>query len=629
LYKQDINTVTKKWTDRNLFLSKGDFQVPSSSDVTYEPAYFKRVGEPVPYDNDYVSKIKGTTPVAVKLQDKVEDGVLGAKASALVRTKAAKNGEAISVLKRGKREVRNTTFSYLTAKEATNHGLEKTIKNYYPDSIAISGCSTGAIKENISRSGSYRKNHHFSEVTITGDDGKRSIYGIPVYNTYQEEVSFSVDQNLSVRSKGLIKYSNLDDSTSNKKGRENYFSKERTPPYATSYLLTAILSPDYVDRTGNGISDDDLGTAVKFNYSKLDSTFKWRTPFAFGPDTANYNEGFLSDALDDKANYVYGEKEIWYLHSIESKTMVAHFITEDRLDALGVQNNHGAVRTSTKLKLLKEIRLYSKSDLRMNGNDPSKTIPIKVVHFVYDYSICQGLPNSVGHTGKLTLKRIYFTFGLNQKGRLNPYDFQYDNTYNFYNYRQYDRWGNFKDAIRNPGGLNNSEFPYTLQDTTWTNKFARAWQLNKIILPSGGSISINYESDDYAYVQDKRASEMCMLNGVGTSGDSLGLIKADYIYVNLPQTVNNDKELNEKYFEGITNLYYKVFLDLDGKGHKEFVPGYAELDPKVPPHLVSAPGNIVQVKLKKINDVNPIAKSGWQFIRTNLPKYAYPRIRQS
>jgi len=102
------------------------------------------------------------------------------------------------------------------------------------------------------------------------------------------------------------------------------------------------------------------------------------------------------------------------------------------------------------------------------------------------------------------------------------------------------------------------------------------------------------------------------------------LIKADYIYVNLPQTVNNDKELNEKYFEGITNLYYKVFLDLDGKGHKEFVPGYAELDPKVPPHLVSAPGNIVQVKLKKINDVNPIAKSGWQFIRTNLPKYAYP-----
>jgi hypothetical protein len=288
-------------------------------------------------------------------------------------------------------------------------------------------------------------------------------------------------------------------------------------------------------------------------------------------------------------------------------------------------DKHGVVDTLKKLKFLKEIRLYSKSDLRMNGNDPSKTIPIKVVHFIYDYSICQGLPNSVGHTGKLTLKRIYFTFGLNQKGRLNPYDFQYDNTYNFYNYRQYDRWGNFKDAARNPGGLNNSEFPYTLQSKAMADSFASAWQLKKIILPSGGMINIKYESDDYAYVQDKRASEMFMLNGVGTTpGNNQGLIKADYILITLPQTVNNNKELNEKYFEGITNLYYKVFLDLDGKDHNEFVPGYAELDPGVPPTLLTAPGNIAKVKLKKINSVNPIAKNGWQFIRTNLPKYAYP-----
>ncbi len=623
LYKQDINTTSQKWTKRNDYLLKGDFEGGSSSLPLYEPTYFKRVGEPVPFDKAYVSKIKNTSPAAVHLIKNLTDVVAGAHASDKLRTKTSE-GEQTTVLKRDKREVRNTTFSYLIGKEAKNHALDKYINDYDPDSVVISGCLSDGIRQTINRVGGYRKAHHFSEFTVTGDDGKRSVYGVPVFNIKQEEVSFSVAQNLSLRNKGLINYSSQDNSASNQKGREHYYSKEKTPAYATSYLLSAILSPDYVDRTGNGVSDDDLGTAVKFNYTLHSTEYKWRTPFAFGADTANYNEGFMSDANDDKANYVYGEKEIWYLHSIESKTMVAHFVTADRLDGLGVLDKDGAVNTSLKLKRLKEIRLYSKSDLRLNGNDVTKTIPIKVVHFDYDYSICQGLPNSIGNTGKLTLKRIYFTFGLNQKGKLNPYDFSYDTTYNFYDYRQYDRWGSFKDAANNPNGLNNSEFPYTLQDTTWTNKFARAWQLNKIILPSGGSISINYESDDYAYVQDRRASQMCSLNGVGATGQSQGLISADYIYVNLPYPVANNQELRERYFEGVTNIYYKFLLDLDSKGHKEFVPGYAEIDPNVQPVLATGTNNIAKIKLKKTKGINPIAKDGWQFIRTNLPKYAYP-----
>jgi hypothetical protein len=639
IYKQDINTTSKKWTRRNDYLSKGDYQGTTSTTPLYEPAYFKRVGEPVPFDKDYVSKLKNTSPVAVHLKTNISDVLEGAAASDKLRTKTSE-GEQTTILKRDKREVRNTTFSYLTAKEASNHALDKTLNDYDPDFVVISGCSGGGIRNTFSRTGGYRKRHHLSEITITGDDGKRSIYGIPVYNIKQEEASFSVTPNLSLRKKGLINYSSQDNSTSNTKGRENYYSKEKTPAYATSYLLSAILSPDYVDRTGNGITDDDFGTAVKFNYTLHSTSYKWRTPFAFGADTANYNEGFISDALDDKANYVYGEKETWYLHSIESKTMIAHFITEDRLDGLGVKNNHGEVDTLLKLKRLKEIRLYSKSDLRINGNDLSKTIPIKVVHFVYDYSLCKGLPNNINmyrpsgnldSSGKLTLKRIYFTFGLNQKGKLNPYDFSYDTTYNFYGYRQYDRWGSFKDALNNPEDLNNSEFPYTLQDTM-TNKFVSAWQLNKIILPSGGSINIKYESDDYAFVQDRRASEMCMLYGIGDTARNYGLIDADYIFVKLPKPITligteaaKNKDMRERYFEGITNLYYKFYLDLDGKGHSEFVPGYAELDPNEKPVLVTGTDSIAKIKLKKFKKIiNPIAKDGWQFIRTNLPKYAYP-----
>ncbi|WP_315820237.1 hypothetical protein [Paraflavitalea speifideaquila] len=218
-----------------------------------------------------------------------------------------------------------------------------------------------------------------------------------------------------------------------------------------------------MDRTGNGISDDDLGTATKFNYSKLPYEYQWRTPY----DSANYNEGFLSDNRDDKANYVYGRKEVWYLHSVESKTMVAHFIVEDRADGLGVAGPAGGKDTSAKLKRLKEIRLYSKSDLKLHGNNPALTIPIKVAHFEYDYSVCSGLPNTIGNQGKLTLRKVYFTFGQNQRGRLHPYTFHYDSTFSQYAVRQYDRWGNFKDVANNPGGLNNLSFLIRCRTVHW------------------------------------------------------------------------------------------------------------------------------------------------------------------
>jgi hypothetical protein len=621
LYFQTIKTKTQKWYDRNNLLSKMDFQI-SKTDPLYEGSYFKRVGESIPADKDYLNKIKGTSVFAGVLAPKISNAVAGAEISNKIRTRAIKE-EPASILKRDKREIRNTTFSYLTAKEATNHALDKMIKDYKPDSLVINNCNSAGIKNLISRTSGYRKGHHISEITITGDDGKRSIYGIPVYNTYQEEVSFSVPENLSKRNKGLINYNNSDASSQNKNGRENYYSKEITKPYATSYLLTSILSPDYVDKTGNGITDDDLGTAVKFNYTQLNSLYKWRTPFARGQDTANYNEGFLSDPLDDKANYVYGEKEIWYVHSIESKTMIAQFILGDRNDALGVMDSRGGVDTSVRLKYLKEIRLYSKSDLQQHGNNPTLTIPIKVVHFNYNYSLCKGLPNSINHGGKLTLEKVYFTFAENNKGKLNPYQFSYDTTSsNLYDYRQYDRWGSFKDVAANPNELNNSEYPYTLQDSL-TNKFVSVGQLRKIILPSGGVIDVTYESDDYAYVQDKRASEMFLVKGVSTSGDTSNLINAQSIYVDLPFLVNAS-ELKERYFENMDKLYFKFFLDLDGLGHKEFVPGYAQIKNIAPAVYENGKVKTVEIQLQPVDGKNPIAKAGWQFLRMNLPSYAYP-----
>ncbi len=621
VYIQDLKTITKKWKSRNNFLQNGDYQGLSMSTPLFEPTYFKRVGEPVPVDNSYLQMMQDNSAVAVLLSRNPTEAILGAEATSKLKSLSKPSGVSVSSpIKRGKREVRNTTFSYLGGREASYHGIDRIIKDYHPDSLGFGGCSSGAIRTNISRTADYRRSHHISEITISGDDGKRSVYGIPVYNTYQEEVTFSIGQNLSLRKKGLTPYSSTDDSVSNGNGRENYFSREVTPGYATSYLLTGLLSPDYVDVKADGITDDDLGTAVKFNYTKLPALYKWRTPFAFGADSANYNEGLLNDERDDKANYVYGEKEIWYLHSIESKTMIAHFITEDRKDGLGVQDNRGAVDTTNKLKRLKEIRLYSKSDLKLHGGNPAATVPIKVVHFEYDYSVCLNLPNSIGGGGKLVLKKIYFTFGVNNKGRSNPYTFHYEtSSYNFYDYRQYDRWGSFKDAAVNPGGLNNSEFPYTYQDSTKAAQFSSVGQLIRIGLPSGGNIAVTYESDDYAFVQDKRASVMCQVNGVGALGDSTGLIGTDKIYVDLPYPVSTLADMKYRYFQDMENLYFKFFLDLDAKGKKEFVPGYAKIV-----NLARINDTTAEITLAKVQNVNPIVKAGWQFFRLSLPKYAYP-----
>lgn len=42
---------------------------------------------------------------------------------------------------------------------------------------------------------------------------------------------------------------------------------------------------------------------------------------------------------------------------------------------------------------------------------------------------------------------------------------------------------------------------------------ASAWNLKKIQLPSGGLINIDYEADDYSYVQDKQAMQLFEIIG--------------------------------------------------------------------------------------------------------------------
>lgn len=218
---------------------------------------------------------------------------------------------------RTKRIKRNQTLSLLSFADLPYKGLNGNAKPLY-----------------------HAPKHHIAEISVTRNDGVRYYYGVPAYNTYQEETSFNVGMNTDNLSRaenisghkanidgnrGIVNYSydnsngTGDNSIYNRRGNDHYYSSTKMPAFAYSHLLSAVLSPDYVDVDGvRGPSKGDLGNYTLFKYQKSKAPYKWRTPFGNG--TANYNEGLRSDYFDDKANYVYGEKEIWYLEKSKPKT---------------------------------------------------------------------------------------------------------------------------------------------------------------------------------------------------------------------------------------------------------------------------------------------------------------------
>lgn len=653
----DGDVTTGKWVNGNYFLQnvEGEFE---TGNTLQQPIYFKQSGELVQNDPDFISNSGGLDAASVKL-------LLGNITSNDLRTRYG--GTSLGEARQTTRAKRTSTFIQLSAAQAEKYGIEK----------------TKIVDLNVTDG--YRRPHHLGEITVTDNSGQRMVYGIPVYNVKQQEVTFSVnkpagttlEQELARRG-GLLTYT-LDPNDDTRpyylNGRDELFNRETTPGYATSFLLSAVLSPDYVDVKGDGVTDDDLGTAIKFRYNRLYKDYRWRAPVQ--ENMANYNEGLLSDPKDDKASYVYGEKEIWYLDAIDGKTMVAVFETSNRQDGFGVAGQHGGILLSKPLKKLDKIKLFSKADYIKNG---SSATPVKTIHFEYDYSLYPGLANSAASTtlGRLTLKKVYFTFGKNSRGTSNPYEFSYTTTpvndgaisgvplpipltsYDneplkrerdgLYTGRTTDRWGTYKQSWYNhltgtsneTSRLNNSEWPYALQKGMppagvsrgdWDqliDRMGSQWQLYQIKTPASSVITVSYESDDYAYVQDRRAMQLYFIKGINTSGVSTGLINADKLVVDLPVSVSSVGEFKELYLKQhdgtyLDKIYYRTYIDMDNKPgsdankHWEYVQGYANIDLT----NSSVSGNTVYLALRKRDGYNPIARAAWQQLTTDLPQYAY------
>jgi hypothetical protein len=640
-------TEDKVWEGGNLIADKLKF---GSNNLLTENMYFKNPGEKTRVNETFLNDVNDEdlmhpnidnfyAPVARRYYDVYNTS-----------GERYKRQEVVGNLQRGIREKRTQVITYLNASDATILGLDKTIKYYNPGEYPGLAC-TNSVRT-MSRVSTTRKENHISEITVLNEGGSRYVYGLPAYNLNQQEVSFSSIPGNAVT--GLVTYDpGMNTLETNKRvaNTDEYFSREITPQHAHSYLLTALLSPDYVDVTGDGVSDDDMGDGVKFNYTRLysdsgNNSFKWKAPY--GDRQANYSKGINSDGRDDKASYTYGEKEVWYLNSIESKNMIGIFITSTKKDVMAVKDTDGTPDSTKKLQKLEEIRVYSKTDFLKYGINVAK--PFKTVKFTYDSILCPGVPSSsYVNQGKLTLRKVAFYYNKNNKTERNVFLFNYGNNPT-YKPNTSDRWGTYKDAtatnpIDGSTRLPNAEFPYTIQrDSVLAAQNASAWMLNEIKLPSGSKINITYESDDYGFVQDKKAMEMMKIAGFGPTVSStpvnslystsfLTINDYDYVFIDVPKPIvgaNAKAQIKELYLANNDEIVYmklmvKVLGDIWGSG-AELVPMYLPLTDY---GVVAGNTSRIWLQIKRLKVTPLLVGSGilanvFQYFRNNLHSKALP-----
>ncbi|MBI3882682.1 MAG: hypothetical protein HY305_00205, partial [Sphingobacteriales bacterium] len=648
-----------------------------SNGLTDQAVYFKNPGEKVIADANFQKMVGDESLVRLKMTNTATGNPT--LVPQIIKYDATKKyiGEQ-QIGGSRQRDKRTQVISFLTAYEAGLVGFDKDINSYrvdgaYANSVIFDGCPditygvekfkrhTAYSNYNDGRADkgynqdreTYRNLNHISEIDVLGSDGRKYVYGLPVYNTRQVDVSFSI--NNGDNNTGKSNYDpGTDDTKFNNKGRDNYMQQEEMPAYAHSFLLTALVSPNYVDVTQDGITEDDKGDAVKFNYTKFKKPaedgvaqqkagFQWRTPV--GNKVASYSEGLKTDIKDDKAHYIYGEREMWHLYSIESKNMIARFyVKNDRRDCRQVTGQEGGLDPNWGMQRLDKVCLYSKADLIKLGADAK---PIKTVQFFQSYKLCKNVDNNNGipdyrggcsgstckdyntNHGKLTLDSIWIFYNGNKKTAKTRYVFSYPKNNNpAYDYNSNDRWGNYKPVkevngstttYTNPANLTNADYPYVIQDKTKADKYAAAWRASAAV-PDINTVNKN---SLYQYVRSP----------LGPGGDHVD--EYAYIYIKLPHAVSTQdetkmkNELLARYFENRKELYMKLAVTMPSKpgiGGSEMIGVYADIEDiglvKINNVLSN---NIAYVKVPYATGGHTaMVQQALQFIRQQLPGKAYP-----
>ncbi|MEN2401788.1 hypothetical protein GKZ90_0018510 [Flavobacterium sp. MC2016-06] len=373
----------------------------------------------------------------------------------------------------------STFIEYYTNNEITNLTTYPALKQNGYLQPNVSGLDRSSLpKDGI---GAYK---------ITASDGKTYHYSLPVYN-----------HEVITRTFGAV----ANNLTENK----SYYEKRQLEPYATHWLLTAVTGPDYVDN-GDGVAGDgDLGYWTSFEYGKWTDAFVWKAPYK--------KDYIIDDRNSNIKTWIRGRKQLYYLDKVKTRTHTALFIKSERNDGAsenwtyssvshidsgpGSYTSRFTIPSQNQLRLDKIILLKNAddvtnktygTDLNQNVNisypNSEKTLQnakynmkdnvldtgdnwsscvakaIKVIDFGYDTSLVPG-------DNRLTLLNVNFK-GKAGANVLPPYKFGYLNDVNTFNIDKKDGWGY---PIENPA----------------------TYSLNKITTPQGGTININYESNNF------------------------------------------------------------------------------------------------------------------------------------
>ncbi len=378
-----------------------------------------------------------------------------------------------------------------------------------------------------------------------------------------------------------------------------------------------------------------------------DKWYKWRNPYT----GLFYSHNSLSDYQDDIGSFSMGETEIYYLESIETKTHIAYFVTNktelivevngeqislngsgtNRVDCYEANHNEylasggfGSAVGDNKLEFLEKIVLLTKDISKLNQYPKSCifTDLVKTTYFQYDkdYPVWSNQPNSLENKGKLTLKRIWSDNGEIKNYGVSPYEFAY--TYNEedltdnlkianelvqtpeFKYSDIDSWGYYQ---------NNGNTRKAFQQD-WVNQNPNptfdpaAWNLKSIILPSGAELRIQFEQNDYNYVQNKRAQILLPINKNFEMDISAWENSIDHTVY---QSLLNDFFNNNK-------LYYHILFGMDYNLpdlydlKSEYIDGFSDVE-----SIAYSPS---EMSLMLSGNFTPYFKS-IDFFRNNRRKY--------
>ena len=146
--------------------------------------------------------------------------------------------------------------------------------------------------------------------TVTFQNGVRYHFSLPVYQLANETY--------------------MAKNTSNNKE----FQLKRKQKYAYAWLLTAITGVDYEDRGDPGFDAADHGYWVSFDYLPK-SNVSWNS---YHPTCSNYyphDSPDPNDSPDPYDSYFSGEKEIYYLQSIRTRSHIAKFYLQFNPESMG------------------------------------------------------------------------------------------------------------------------------------------------------------------------------------------------------------------------------------------------------------------------------------------------------